>query len=53
MLSVPYTAIITVEKAKSEPQLAKIFRAHPSVFDPDEHADWEHHMLLAFLLYEW
>lgn len=52
MFAVPYKAIISVSKAKAVPELAKVFRMHPELFDKEEHNDWEHYILIAFLLFE-
>jgi len=52
MFCVPYKLAITVTKAQAVPELSKVFRQHPDLFDPDEHQDWEHYVLIAFLLFE-
>ena len=52
MFCVPYSAIMTITRAKAEPALEPIFQAHPELFDPEEHNDWEHYILMVFLLFE-
>lgn len=52
MFCVPYSVIITVERAQAEPELKPVFLAHPQLFDPEEHDDWEHYILMTFMLFE-
>ena len=52
MLCIPYKAILSSSKARAQPQLAKVFRANPELFDQAEQASWEHYMLMAFVVFE-
>lgn len=52
MFSIPFKCILTCQKARQQPQLAKVFRQHPNLFDEDENSSWQHYMLMALLFFE-
>ena len=51
-VAVPYTAIMSCEKALADPELGPILKQHPELFD-EKNGDAESQMMLVYLAYEW
>ena len=51
-VAVPYTAIMSCDKALADPTLGPLLAAHPELFGA-KNLDGEHNMMLVFFFFEW
>ena len=51
--AVPFTAIMSCDKALADPVIGPLFKKNPSLFEDNECKSAAHNIMLVYLFYEW